>query len=142
MHCASWPFLRSSQSVTDFSTDGCTVNSQLRVMKSILKAMAPRLVRRAVHRVRRYLESRRNAGRDPEYVFSNIYREGKWGTSLAKKRKEGAPYFSGTGSSSETIVGPYVEDRKSTRLNSSHTVISYAVFCLKKKKKTMNKTQI
>src|SRR5256885_7966294 len=28
-----------------------------------------------------------------------------------------------------------VEDRKSTRLNSSHLVISYAVFCLKKKKK-------
>src|SRR5438034_6177715 len=28
-------------------------------------------------------------------------------------------------------------DRKSTRLNSSHTVISYAVFCLKKKKKKM-----
>src|SRR5436190_22780936 len=28
-----------------------------------------------------------------------------------------------------------VRDRKSTRLNSSHTVISYAVFCLKKKKK-------
>src|SRR5205807_10325376 len=29
-------------------------------------------------------------------------------------------------------------DRKSTRLNSSHLVISYAVFCLKKKKKTQN----
>src|SRR5690242_21216553 len=28
------------------------------------------------------------------------------------------------------------EDRKSTRLNSSHMSISYAVFCLKKKKKT------
>src|SRR5438270_3410925 len=28
------------------------------------------------------------------------------------------------------------EDRKSTRLNSSHSQISYAVFCLKKKKKT------
>src|SRR5260221_3668691 len=28
-------------------------------------------------------------------------------------------------------------DRKSTRLNSSHTVISYAVFCLKKKKKRL-----
>src|SRR5260221_6083605 len=28
-------------------------------------------------------------------------------------------------------------DRKSTRLNSSHTVISYAVFCLKKKKKIL-----
>ena len=30
-------------------------------------------------------------------------------------------------------------DRKSTRLNSSHTVISYAVFCLKKKKNKKNK---
>src|SRR3989454_2406306 len=30
------------------------------------------------------------------------------------------------------------EDRKSTRLNSSHLVISYAVFCLKKKKKKQN----
>src|SRR2546426_3242148 len=29
-------------------------------------------------------------------------------------------------------------DRKSTRLNSSHLVISYAVFCLKKKKKDLN----
>src|SRR5438034_2326232 len=29
-------------------------------------------------------------------------------------------------------------DRKSTRLNSSHTVISYAVFCLKKKNNTTN----
>src|SRR5256885_13019188 len=29
-----------------------------------------------------------------------------------------------------------VRDRKSTRLNSSHLVISYAVFCLKKKKKS------
>src|SRR5438132_2737498 len=32
-------------------------------------------------------------------------------------------------------------DRKSTRLNSSHTVISYAVFCLKKKKKKINKNK-
>src|SRR2546430_9488784 len=30
----------------------------------------------------------------------------------------------------------YLLDRKSTRLNSSHSQISYAVFCLKKKKKT------
>src|SRR5207245_8173782 len=35
--------------------------------------------------------------------------------------------------------GPTQGDRKSTRLNSSHGSISYAVFCLKKKKKkTMN----
>src|SRR2546426_4166284 len=32
-------------------------------------------------------------------------------------------------------------DRKSTRLNSSHLVISYAVFCLKKKKKQKSKTR-
>src|SRR5207248_3662379 len=31
---------------------------------------------------------------------------------------------------------PRARDRKSTRLNSSHRTISYAVFCLKKKKKT------
>src|SRR5437870_7551202 len=31
------------------------------------------------------------------------------------------------------VIGHY-EDRKSTRLNSSHVAISYAVFCLKKKK--------
>src|SRR5436190_10456649 len=31
------------------------------------------------------------------------------------------------------IVNRFLQDRKSTRLNSSHTVISYAVFCLKKK---------
>src|SRR3989454_7106110 len=46
------------------------------------------------------------------------------------------------------IVVPYVgrdgrpvqEDRKSTRLNSSHLVISYAVFCLKKKNKKLGDT--
>src|SRR5256885_5058851 len=33
-------------------------------------------------------------------------------------------------------------DRKSTRLNSSHLVISYAVFCLKKKKKTRDRQRV
>src|SRR5690625_6665897 len=33
-------------------------------------------------------------------------------------------------------LGMYLGDRKSTRLNSSHVAISYAVFCLKKKKTT------
>ena len=36
-------------------------------------------------------------------------------------------------------INPARVDRKSTRLNSSHTVISYAVFCLKKKKKRKEK---
>src|SRR3712207_6851215 len=34
-----------------------------------------------------------------------------------------------------------VQDRKSTRLNSSHANISYAVFCLKKKKKSLISSQ-
>src|SRR5689334_24093096 len=37
-----------------------------------------------------------------------------------------------------TILG--IPDRKSTRLNSSHSSISYAVFCLKKKKRTKTTT--
>src|SRR5689334_23638877 len=37
-------------------------------------------------------------------------------------------------SGSGTLFGPTRTDRKSTRLNSSHSSISYAVFCLKKKK--------
>src|SRR5438270_92707 len=34
--------------------------------------------------------------------------------------------------------GELLEDRKSTRLNSSHSQISYAVFCLKKKKRQLD----
>src|SRR2546427_7368532 len=38
-------------------------------------------------------------------------------------------------------IRPYsLIDRKSTRLNSSHSQISYAVFCLKKKNKTTSRT--
>src|SRR5688572_31485322 len=37
------------------------------------------------------------------------------------------------------IVLSHMGDRKSTRLNSSHSQISYAVFCLKKKNKKRNK---
>src|SRR2546426_6205243 len=40
--------------------------------------------------------------------------------------------------SGNEIYGRFCRDRKSTRLNSSHLVISYAVFCLKKKKHSVN----
>src|SRR2546426_7060255 len=40
-------------------------------------------------------------------------------------------------SPSASLIRPTMVDRKSTRLNSSHLVISYAVFCLKKKKKIL-----
>src|SRR5688572_31767657 len=39
----------------------------------------------------------------------------------------------------DRLLGLSARDRKSTRLNSSHSQISYAVFCLKKKKKTQIK---
>src|SRR5256885_11809493 len=56
----------------------------------------------------------------------------------------GADIFCGSGYGAEILAettqgnilaidGSYVPNRKSTRLNSSHLVISYAVFCLKKK---------
>src|SRR2546426_2076934 len=41
---------------------------------------------------------------------------------------------------SQSVPGP--TDRKSTRLNSSHLVISYAVFCLKKKKRSNRVLQV
>src|SRR5438132_8526359 len=44
----------------------------------------------------------------------------------------------GPGGDHEDAVRHGDGDRKSTRLNSSHTVISYAVFCLKKKKENNN----
>src|SRR5438132_7634074 len=55
---------------------------------------------------------------------------------------EGAHHLDGRSSSAakkaeacfRIVFARRSSDRKSTRLNSSHTVISYAVFCLKKKK--------
>src|SRR6266566_7698050 len=41
-----------------------------------------------------------------------------------------------------TLLGGALGDRKSTRLNSSHLVISYAVFCLKKKKTSTTLTTL
>src|SRR5215216_7203643 len=48
-------------------------------------------------------------------------------TGPAVRRRRRAP---------AAAVGGAAGDRKSTRLNSSHQIISYAVFCLKKKKNT------
>src|SRR5438034_11603547 len=65
-------------------------------------------------------------------------------TTLFRSRGVPAPFGSAVGMPTVHLHGDKTEqvrqghqqrDRKSTRLNSSHTVISYAVFCLKKKKK-------
>src|SRR5439155_8761880 len=53
---------------------------------------------------------------------------------LGGQMRIGIAIFSYNGMINFGVTGDY-EDRKSTRLNSSHVAISYAVFCLKKKKK-------
>src|SRR5258708_14479874 len=58
-------------------------------------------------------------------------------TTLFRSRDR--PWLSGTRQAARRR-SPYCrEDRKSTRLNSSHQIISYAVFCLKKKKMTSSR---
>src|SRR5687768_17772234 len=64
-----------------------------------------------------------------EATFAPFYTENRWGDDES---------VSGPGSSltrTAKLRRELPEDRKSTRLNSSHGYISYAVFCLKKKKK-------
>src|SRR5947207_6187313 len=57
--------------------------------------------------------------------------------AVPRQCREGVSAQSGSASGRGDRAGPgtppQAGDRKSTRLNSSHTVISYAVFCLKKK---------
>src|SRR2546426_4191507 len=55
-------------------------------------------------------------------------------------RREPAPAWSLQPRFREQRAGRGEGDRKSTRLNSSHLVISYAVFCLKKKKAQRGRT--
>src|SRR6266446_3619796 len=75
------------------------------------------------------------AGRkdEAEAALKDISDPTAFAGALASGRAEGRVTLVG--------AGPGDPDRKSTRLNSSHLVISYAVFCLKKKKKK-NKFQI
>src|SRR5688572_31125686 len=53
--------------------------------------------------------------------------------ALDRARKAGFLIVQGDATSEATLIEAGVQDRKSTRLNSSHSQISYAVFCMKKK---------
>src|SRR3712207_8522852 len=64
-------------------------------------------------------------------TFYEIAAEGR---SQHKSQEMGALELRGEQSSGLRLVDSRVSDRKSTRLNSSHANISYAVFCLKKNK--------
>src|SRR5690606_41377752 len=57
-------------------------------------------------------------------------------TQKQQASKVGRNYVSLPRGSGSAIRKAFQRDRKSTRLNSSHVKISYAVFCLKKKKQT------
>src|SRR5256885_11204584 len=72
----------------------------------------------------------RRPPRSTLFPYTTLFRSRQ--TSPRRSSPCGAPNaaFDGVGK-----MGPKKRDRKSTRLNSSHLVISYAVFCLKKKKK-------
>src|SRR5690606_41594991 len=66
---------------------------------------------------------------------SGMSRRGRWRARAPDRRPCGLPSLCRTPAGGprlhpDSLVG---EDRKSTRLNSSHVKISYAVFCLKKK---------
>src|SRR3712207_8862078 len=74
-----------------------------------------------------------DATMDLEYGFSCMGYElaGAWGAAMARARSHPGG-----------VVTSLLGDRKSTRLNSSHANISYAVFCLKKKKKNIQQLTI
>src|SRR5258708_9669000 len=62
------------------------------------------------------------------------HHEGDDFAGIALRVREGGECAKKCGNET-TVEGHEIIDRKSTRLNSSHQIISYAVFCLKKKKK-------
>src|SRR5687768_18354988 len=65
-------------------------------------------------------------------AWYNAFRVGPDGTADPDAAEHHFPW--GINSNNHYQIDPNREDRKSTRLNSSHGYISYAVFCLKKKK--------
>ena len=69
-------------------------------MKSWLKFLIPGFLKRANHERNIAREARRNAGRTSQDVFSEIYREKKWGGTGA--------FCSGSGSAIDAITDPYV----------------------------------
>src|SRR5216683_5948379 len=73
----------------------------------------------------------RRPPRSTLFPYTTLFR-----SPVPRPRRRATP--PGTCSALCTATGRGTQDRKSTRLNSSHDQISYAVFCLKKKKKKKN----
>src|SRR5258708_31274408 len=72
----------------------------------------------------------RRPPRSTLFPYTTLFRSGLWKHTIAFCENLGGWFQRAMG---QKLGSPI--DRKSTRLNSSHQIISYAVFCLKKKKK-------
>src|SRR5256885_11146012 len=72
----------------------------------------------------------RRPPRSTLFPYTTLFRSFRMGRSMELPRLNSHPT-----NQTRTAFAWAFPDRKSTRLNSSHLVISYAVFCLKKKKK-------
>src|SRR2546429_5668342 len=69
-------------------------------------------------------------------LFRSVYDRGEPAAALRDRRRDGSRVHVAVARGEPRVEGRrQAPDRKSTRLNSSHGYISYAVFCLKKKKK-------
>src|SRR5436190_18555907 len=73
--------------------------------------------------------------RSPLFPYTTLFRSLYRRRHAAAVRPTDTPVPGPGGACPPPRAWPRYRDRKSTRLNSSHTVISYAVFCLKKKKR-------
>src|SRR3712207_7421644 len=99
----------------------------------------------------------RRPPRSTLFPYTTLFRSPRTGLPMPKRARQGTPekpFAQGAGDGPGlrralgladavgigfgAIVGAGILDRKSTRLNSSHANISYAVFCLKKKKNIIN----
>src|SRR5438132_9042734 len=76
------------------------------------------------------------------FPYTTLFRSKKAGFREKTDSFQGLPWLQKILGPSRKALGAAWKDRKSTRLNSSHTVISYAVFCLKKKKKNKSSQQL
>src|SRR5438874_10483226 len=74
----------------------------------------------------------RRPPRSTLFPYTTLFRSGR---AVRGARNAGRGSMRAARSSFTRSDDSLAEDRKSTRLNSSHVEISYAVFCLKKKKK-------
>src|SRR5256885_15749776 len=84
----------------------------------------------------------RRPPRSTLFPYTTLFRSSRASRSSSNKFSPGKKKKPIRSSSAREGIAPSIlggrcrRDRKSTRLNSSHLVISYAVFCLKKKKNT------